>query len=70
MRYLSTGLTYAQIARQMGVSRHTIDTYLRRVRGKTGATSAAQIISLVLLDRPAATSADQQPAAVDGAGGR
>lgn len=51
--HLSQGLTYEQIARAMGISRHTVDTYLRRVRTKTGMHNGAELGRLALaLDVP------------------
>jgi DNA-binding CsgD family transcriptional regulator len=44
--HFSDGLTYVQIGRRMGISRSTVDTYLRRIRVKTGATIGAELIRL------------------------
>ncbi|MDQ1711906.1 MAG: hypothetical protein QOE45_1356 [Frankiaceae bacterium] len=48
LRHFAAGLTYDQAARRMGVTRHTVDTYLRRVRGKTGAGSGAHLTRLAV----------------------
>lgn len=40
---LARGETYGTIARQMGLSPHTVDTYLRRLRSKTGAANRTQL---------------------------
>ena len=44
--HFSDGLTYVQIGRRMGISRSTVDTYLRRIRVKTGTTIGAELIRL------------------------
>lgn len=46
LQHLTTGITYEAIARRMELSPHTVDTYLRRVKAKTG---AANRIALALL---------------------
>ncbi|MBX7549136.1 helix-turn-helix transcriptional regulator [Streptomyces sp. NPDC004232] len=43
---LAAGGTYREIARNLGVSRHTVDTYLRRLRTKTGSANRTQLIML------------------------
>ena len=42
------GFTYGQIGRRMGISARTVDTYLRRIRAKTGAVSGAELVRLGL----------------------
>jgi len=44
--HFSSGLTYAQIGRRMGISPSTVDTYLRRIKQKTGFTVSAELILL------------------------
>jgi DNA-binding CsgD family transcriptional regulator len=46
--HLVEGLTYAAIARRMGLSVHTVDTYLRRIRRKTSACNTAQLVMLAV----------------------
>ncbi|MEU7898765.1 helix-turn-helix transcriptional regulator [Nonomuraea sp. NPDC049152] len=48
LRHIAAGCTYSQAARRMGVSLHTIDTYLRRVRLKFGITSKAELTRLAV----------------------
>ncbi|MFE3449363.1 response regulator transcription factor [Nonomuraea sp. NPDC059194] len=48
LRHIAAGRTYSQTARRMGVSLHTIDTYLRRVRLKFGVTSKAELTRLAV----------------------
>ncbi|MFF7728615.1 response regulator transcription factor [Streptomyces sp. NPDC008001] len=40
---LSTGDTIPSIARRLRLSPHTVDTYLRRLRTKTGAANRTQL---------------------------
>ncbi|MCC0100174.1 helix-turn-helix transcriptional regulator [Streptomyces flavotricini] len=40
---LSSGDTVSSIARQLGLSPHTVDTYLRRLRTKTGTANRTQL---------------------------
>jgi DNA-binding CsgD family transcriptional regulator len=44
--HFARGLTYRQIARRMGIATNTVDTYLRRIRLKSGAASAAELVRL------------------------
>ncbi|MCQ8769046.1 response regulator transcription factor [Streptomyces telluris] len=43
LRLLSSGDTISSIARQLRLSPHTVDTYLRRLRTKTGAANRTQL---------------------------
>ncbi|MFJ2867666.1 response regulator transcription factor [Kitasatospora sp. NPDC087314] len=43
---LAEGLTYGSIARKLGISPHTVDTHLRRLRRKTGAANRTQLAIL------------------------
>jgi len=43
---LAEGLTYGSIARRLGISPHTVDTHLRRLRAKTGAANRMQLAVL------------------------
>ena len=45
---VSSGCTYRQVARRMGITRHTVDTYLRRVRAKTGTATIAELTRLAV----------------------
>ncbi|MEV4442386.1 helix-turn-helix transcriptional regulator [Streptomyces sp. NPDC049577] len=45
---LADGETYWAIARRLGISRHTVDTHLRRLRTKTGAANRTQLAVLAL----------------------
>ncbi|MFD4791562.1 response regulator transcription factor [Streptomyces sp. NPDC058459] len=46
LAYLAQGCTYRIIARRMGLSPHTVDTYVRRLRGKTGSVNRFQLAHL------------------------
>ncbi|MFH9089292.1 response regulator transcription factor [Streptomyces sp. NPDC017673] len=50
---LPGGGTYDAIARGLGISRHTVDTYMRRIRAKVGAANRTQLVVLALrLEEP------------------
>ncbi|MGC5563579.1 response regulator transcription factor [Streptomyces sp. FR-108] len=46
--HIACGATYGEIARRMKVSPHTVDTYLRRIRAKTGARNRMHLLLLAL----------------------
>ncbi|MBY8885229.1 helix-turn-helix transcriptional regulator [Streptomyces sp. PTM05] len=46
--HLADGHTYAAIARRMRLSPHTVDTYVRRIRAKTGAHNRTDLLVLAL----------------------
>ncbi|MGV4984028.1 response regulator transcription factor [Streptomyces sp. NPDC001709] len=48
LRHIAAGRTYLQAARAMGVSRHTVDAYLRRIRVKLGHTSTAELTRIAI----------------------
>ncbi|QNP74893.1 helix-turn-helix transcriptional regulator [Streptomyces roseirectus] len=54
--HLAEGHTYSSIARRMHLSPHTVDTYLRRIKGKAGVSNRAHLMILALqitrLDEP------------------
>jgi DNA-binding CsgD family transcriptional regulator len=45
---LPGGATYQVIARRLGISTHTVDTYMRRLRTKTGTTNRTQLAVLAI----------------------
>ncbi|GHH80872.1 response regulator transcription factor [Streptomyces capitiformicae] len=49
LRHLAEGCTYAGTARRIGISVHTVDGYLRRIRAKTGVHTQAELIRLALM---------------------
>jgi DNA-binding NarL/FixJ family response regulator len=43
LRYIAQGMTYSQTARHMGVSPHTVGTYIKRIHKKFGAGNKTSI---------------------------
>ena len=66
LRELASGATYDMIAHRMQLSRHTVDTYLRRIRTKTGTQARVDLLMLALAlageQRPIVMSTEEQPA--------
>ena len=48
---ISHGLTHGQIATRLGISPHTVDTYVKRIRAKLGAGNKAELTRAALLGR-------------------
>ncbi|MFJ2154629.1 response regulator transcription factor [Streptomyces sp. NPDC087856] len=48
LAHMADGLTYDEIAQHMTLSRHTVDTYIRRIRAKTGARNRMQLLMCAL----------------------
>jgi DNA-binding CsgD family transcriptional regulator len=48
LRFVARGLTHEQIGRRMGISRHTVDTYVKRVRAKLGVGNKAELTRAAL----------------------
>lgn len=48
LRHIAAGCTYLQTARHMGLSKHTVDGYLRRIRAKFNVNSAAELTRLAI----------------------
>lgn len=61
LRYISHGLTHGQIATRLGISAHTVDTYVKRIRTKLGAGNKAELTRVAML------RAAQAPVAADSA---
>lgn len=51
LRQIAHGLTHAQIAVRLGISPHTVDTYVRRIRAKLGVGNKAELTRAALLGR-------------------
>lgn len=49
LRYVARGLTHGQIATRLGISSHTVDTYIKRVRAKLGVRNKAELTRVALL---------------------
>jgi DNA-binding NarL/FixJ family response regulator len=43
LRQLSAGRTHSQIASRLGISQHTVDTYVKRIRSKLGVGNKAEL---------------------------
>lgn len=54
LREISRGLTHGQIATRLGISPHTVDTYVKRIRSKLGVGNKAELTRAALLGRLAA----------------
>lgn len=48
LRHIAAGRTYLQTARHMGLSKHTVDAYLRRIRAKLGINSTAEMTRMAI----------------------
>ncbi|MFM9373786.1 response regulator transcription factor [Streptomyces sp. Da 82-17] len=48
LRYITSGCTYLQTARLMGLSPHTVDAYLRRIRAKLHTNTTAELTRLAI----------------------
>ncbi|MER5669147.1 response regulator transcription factor [Streptomyces mirabilis] len=48
LRHIAAGRTYHQTARHMGLSTHTVNAYLRRIRAKLNITSTAELTRMAL----------------------
>jgi DNA-binding NarL/FixJ family response regulator len=66
LRQIAHGLTHGQIATRLGISPHTVDTYVKRIRSKLGVGNKAELTRAALLGQLAGrTAAAGDPA--DGA---
>ncbi len=59
LRQISRGLTHGQIATRLGISPHTVDTYVKRIRAKLGAGNKAELTRAALLGRLAEELSDR-----------
>lgn len=48
LAYVTGGYTHDQIARRLSISPHTVDTYVKRLRGKLDARSTADLVRAAL----------------------
>jgi DNA-binding NarL/FixJ family response regulator len=46
---VAQGLTHSQIARRLGISRHTVDTYVKRIRAKLALGNKAELARIAVL---------------------
>jgi DNA-binding NarL/FixJ family response regulator len=49
LRQIARGLTHTQIATRLGISRHTVDTYVKRIRGKLNLGNKAELTRAAVL---------------------
>jgi DNA-binding NarL/FixJ family response regulator len=52
LQYIAVGRTHDQIARRLGISRHTVDTYVKRIRAKLRLGNKAELTRAALLEVP------------------
>jgi DNA-binding NarL/FixJ family response regulator len=52
LRQIAHGLTHGQIATRLGISPHTVDTYVKRIRSKLGVGNKAELTRAALLAQP------------------
>ena len=62
LQLIGIGYTHDQAASRLGVSRHTIDTYVKRLRGKLGGGNKAHLAMAALLDGYLLVQGSQPPA--------
>lgn len=70
LRQISRGLTHGQITTRLGISPHTVDTYVKRIRAKLGVGNKAELTRVALLGQQVAPLPVQpagRPRAGDGA---
>ncbi|MFD7614733.1 response regulator transcription factor [Streptomyces sp. NPDC059828] len=48
LRHIAAGRTYFQTARHMGLSTHTVDAYLRRIRAKLNISTTAELTRMAV----------------------
>jgi DNA-binding NarL/FixJ family response regulator len=58
LRQIAHGLTHGQIATRLGISPHTVDTYVKRIRSKLGVGNKAELTRAALLGRVDAQTTD------------
>jgi DNA-binding NarL/FixJ family response regulator len=57
LHQIAQGMTHAQIATAIGISPHTVDTYVRRIRSKLGVRNKAELTRAAVLHRGDRTEA-------------
>jgi DNA-binding NarL/FixJ family response regulator len=51
LHQIAQGLTHSQVATRLGISRHTVDTYVKRIRSKTDAGNKADLTRAAVRER-------------------
>lgn len=49
LRYIAWGYTHGQVARRLGISPHTVDTYVKRIRAKLDVGNKAELTRAAVL---------------------
>ncbi|MDQ2875635.1 MAG: LuxR C-terminal-related transcriptional regulator, partial [Actinomycetota bacterium] len=49
LRHIAAGFTHDQAARRIGISRHTVDTYVKRMKSKLGVSSKVQLVRAAIV---------------------
>jgi DNA-binding NarL/FixJ family response regulator len=49
LRQIARGLTHSQVANRLGISRHTVDTYVKRIRAKLDLGNKAELTRAAML---------------------
>lgn len=57
LNQVAHGYTHGQIATRLGISAHTVDTYVKRIRAKLGVGNKAELTRVALLGTSARTAA-------------
>lgn len=61
---IAHGLTHSQIARKLGISRHTVDTYVKRIKTKIDVGNKAELTRAAILGRFASRAGLAETAAM------
>jgi DNA-binding NarL/FixJ family response regulator len=59
LRQIARGLTHGQIATRLGISPHTVDTYVKRIRAKLEVGNKAELTRVALLGHIGSNSDDR-----------
>jgi DNA-binding NarL/FixJ family response regulator len=51
LHYIACGYTHGQVARRLGISPHTVDTYVKRIRSKLALGNKAELTRAAVLGR-------------------
>lgn len=51
LHYIACGFTHGQVARRLGISAHTVDTYVKRIRSKLAVGNKAELTRAAVLGR-------------------
>ena len=51
LQYIACGYTHGQAARRLGISPHTVDTYVKRIRAKLAVGNKAELTRAAVLGK-------------------